>query len=370
MEKARKLLCLYTRGEANPEQKTVVEKWYKKLQVEDSSAFSQQDRVRQLDEIREMLPGPSHSTTKEWLLIAAAASIILIMAVNLLRYNQQEDGLEEPYSGLANDVAPGDTAATLTLADGTKISLTAELNGDIVNKSGIRITKTTDGELIYHVDEVGDDPKRTNTLSTNNGQTYSITLPDKSRVWLNAASSLTYSAAFARNEQRRVVLNGEAYFQVYPDKSHPFIVVTNKQEVLVTGTEFNINSYANEPAVNTTLIEGSVQVLAAGKQHILHPGQQATNNGKEIRIGHADIESTIDWKEGDFNFHDIPFRTAMQKIARWYNVEVFYDKSVPANVEARGWVSRNRNLSSVLNLIESSGLVRFKIKGRKVLVHQ
>ncbi|KGE12990.1 FecR family protein [Sphingobacterium deserti] len=370
MEKAKKLLRLYTRGEASPEQKAVVEKWYKQLRVRDTSAFSPQDRVQQLEEIRKLLPRPPHAKTKEWMLIAAAASIILIMALNLLLYDRQDHSFSGPQTGLINDVAPGDTAATLTMADGTKIRLTTELDGDIVSKPGIRITKTADGQLIYQVDDTGDDPRGTNTLSTNNGQTYSITLPDKSRVWLNAASSLTYSAAFSRNEQRRVILNGEAYFKVAPDKSHPFIVVTDKQEVLATGTEFNINSYTNEPAVNTTLIEGAVKVLAAGKQHLLQPGERATNNGKEIRIAHADIESTIDWKEGDFNFNEVPFRTAMQKIARWYNVEVVYDKSVPANVEARGWVSRNRNLSSVLDLIESSGVVRFEIEGRKVFVHQ
>ncbi|TDS17577.1 FecR family protein [Sphingobacterium paludis] len=368
MEKAKKLLRLYIKGGASPEQRAAVEQWYKHLQVPDSSGYGEEARAQQLAEIRKMLPGAPRSTLKEWVMMAVAACIILTMAIHLLHDDANDQFLPASEVSLGNDIAPGDTAATLTMADGTKINLSADQDGEIVNINGLRINKTADGQLIYQIDPVGNRPAQWNTLSTSNGQTYTITLPDKSKVWLNAASSLTYNTAFAENQERRVVLRGEAFFDVSPDKKHPFVVVTEKQEIRVVGTQFNINSYTNEPAVSTTLVEGAIQVLAKGNQYQLRPGEQCINTGSEIRIEKADIESVIDWKAGDFNFHEEDFRKAMQKIARWYDVEVIYDASLPEHIEARGWVSRNRNLSSVLKLIESSGLVRFKIEGRKVFV--
>jgi transmembrane sensor len=207
-------------------------------------------------------------------------------------------------------------------------------------------------------------------LSTAKGETYQLRLADGSKVWLNAASSLTYTASLNGNGERRVKLDGEAYFEVAKDKNHPFIVETAKQQVQVLGTHFNINSYADEPMVTTTLLEGSVKVshLTSHVSQLLKPGQQALNKNDHITVINANMEQVMDWKQGDFYLNHVDFKTAMRKIARWYNVDVVYDASVSDATESGGWISRNNKLSEVLQSIEAAGQVHFKVEGRKITV--
>jgi len=192
---------------------------------------------------------------------------------------------------------------------------------------------------------------------------------------MNSASSITYSAMLIAHVSRRVKLEGEAYFEVAKDKAHPFVVESRGQEIEVLGTHFDVNSYADEPAVTTTLLEGSVKVTSfssssreARQTRVIKPGEEALNNGSGITVTAANIENNTDWIQGDFFLNHVNFKTAMRKIARWYDVEIIYDASVPDDMESGGWISRDRNLSSVLKLIESSGLVHFKVEGRKIYV--
>jgi ferric-dicitrate binding protein FerR (iron transport regulator) len=165
-----------------------------------------------------------------------------------------------------------------------------------------------------------------------------------------------------------VALTGEGYFEVAKDRSHPFIVEAAGQQVEVLGTHFNVNSYADEPVVATTLLEGSVKVSAAASARTIVPGEQARSSGGGISVARVNTGQVVDWKDGDFNLEGVDFRAAMRKLGRWYNVEFVYDRSVPGDIEAGGWISRSSPLSAVLKSIENSGQVRFKIEGRKVLV--
>jgi len=303
-----------------------------------------------------------------WPRIAVAASIALTIGIGGLLYINKEDKGNSQQMVQMNDVAPGKSGATLTLASGKKIRLSDAVNGELSNEAGVSITKTKDGQLIYEIKETGAKSNKFNTLSTSNGETYQVRLPDGSAVWLNAASSLTYSANLIQNGRRSVTLSGEAYFQVAKDKSHPFVVSTAGQQVEVLGTHFNVNAYTDEPITATTLVEGSVKVSSGSDQKMLKPGFQARNNGNSIKISKANLEGVTDWKDGEFNLDETNFRVAMRKIARWYDVEVIYEKSVPMDIEAWGWISRDSKLSSVLKLIENSGLVKFRIDGKKVYV--
>jgi transmembrane sensor len=306
---------------------------------------------------------------KLWMRIAVAAAIAIVMfGTGLFYYNlnvKQEQFARVAYK---NDIAPGKSGATLTLANGKKIRLEEAVNGKLAEEAGVLITKSANGQLVYEINGSSGMFNKINTLSTAKGETYHVRLPDGSVVWLNAASSLTYAANLNSHGKRRVKLEGEGYFEVAKDKAHPFVVEGNGQEVEVLGTHFNVNAYRDETAIATTLLEGSVKVITKNLQQILKPGQQALNTGSVITVSEVNTENITAWKDGGFALSGEDFKTAMNKIARWYDVEVIYDSSVPDELEAGGWISRNNKLGAVLKLIESSGQVRFKIEGRKIYV--
>ncbi len=369
MRKSEKLLQHYIEGKANEQQRALLEKWYAELDVADTSNMTAEQRKQQLAYIRKQLPGYTVRVWTLWKRIAVAASLILAIGVSSVLFYPYTDRDRDPLSSETHDVEPGMVGATLTLANGTAINLNDIATGEVAEQAGVRVSKTADGKLVYQMDGSSGDPDQINTLSTANGQTYVLILPDKSKVWLNAASSLTYSAALNMGKQRKVSLRGEAYFEVEKDAKRPFVVQTGKQEVHVLGTHFNIHGYDEEATIATTLIEGSVKVLAGGSSMILRPGEQALNNASGLRVKQVDMETVVDWTQGDFYFNRVDFKTAMKKIARWYDVDVIYDPAFRDDIETGGWIARKNKLSSVLQLIESSGLVHFKIQGRKVYVY-
>jgi ferric-dicitrate binding protein FerR (iron transport regulator) len=310
----------------------------------------------------------SFREVKLWPRIGIAAAIaILIVSGGLWFYtaNQNDKTNQVVYT---KDIDPGKHSATLILADGKKIRLTDAANGELAQESGVTISKTANGQLIYEIRENSIAHNKTNTLTTDAGETYQVRLPDGSSVWLNAASSLKYPASFASLKERRVELSGEGYFEIAKDKKHPFIVKTDKQEVEVLGTHFNINAYRDEKAIATTLLEGSVKLTDKNNNQLLRPGEQAINAEGAIRVKKVNIDAVIDWKNEEFYLDQMDFRVAMRKIARWYNLEVIYNGSVPENLTAGGWIPRSSKLSDVIRSIESTGQVHFKIEGRRLYV--
>lgn len=308
----------------------------------------------------------SISKVKLWPLIAAiaAAVALIISGVYFFNYNNQKISGVQSIT-YENDVAPGKAGATLTLANGKKISLTNVNNGKLATEAGVTITKTADGQLVYSVSALRDVAKRPyNTLSTAKGETYMLTLPDKSKVWLNAASSLTYRASLSEQGKRVVRLSGEAYFQVAKDKVHPFVVKTDQQEVEVLGTHFNINSYTDEAIANTTLLEGSIRI---NKKLILKPNEQANlyKNGA-IVVSRAS-ENAVAWKDGNFVFEKENIESIMRKVARWYNVEIVYKGERPKELYS-GITKRSGNVSQILSILEETGTVKFKIDGNKIIL--
>lgn len=368
MKESEKLLLKYLDGQATPEEQAIVESWYDGLQVPDVSGFDERNKQRQLEIIRQQLPGYPIKKIRSWPRIAAAASLLFVLGAGIFYYSQLSKNNNLTTTPQLVDIAPGTFGATLTLENGKRILLGSAGEGEIARQAGVTVTKTADGQILYQISGNANNDQRTNTLSTANGQTYVVTLPDQTKIWLNAASSLTYSTALYTSGRRKVELKGEAYFEVATDKTHPFVVKTGDQEVEVLGTHFNINSYADEAAISTTLLEGSVRVIKGHRKEVLRPGQQALVNSTGIAVKEVDPDEIVDWKEGDFSLNHINFKTAMRKIARWYDVEFVYDNTVPLDMEAGGWISRKNNLSAVLNLIESSGLAHFNVQGRKVYV--
>jgi transmembrane sensor len=273
----------------------------------------------------------------------------------------------------ATDVLPGKNKAILILADGKKISLSDAMNGDIAKEAGLAITKTADGQLVYNMagsENIND--TRLNTISTPNGGEWQIQLPDGSKVWLNAASSIQYSLNIGTAKQRLVKLDGEAYFEVAKNAAHPFIVETDKQSVEVLGTHFNINSYKDELVTKTTLLEGSIRVLhkSTAESEILKPGEQSLVSISGIDVKEVNVDESIAWKNGYFMFNNERQESILRKVARWYNVEVEYADADAKNVMYYGTVSRFEKISKVLTKLEQTGQVRFDIKANKIIVYK
>lgn len=310
-----------------------------------------------------------------WYPAVAAAAVLIVAGAYLFSHNLKTevrpaaDSFASKKTG--NDIPPGSQTATLTLADGKKIALSEATNGKIAEQNGVSITKTAGGKLVYSLAKLNNDINTLsnvfNTLSTVKGQQYQVILPDGSKVWLNAASSITYPANFANLKNRMVQLSGEAYFEVAKDKSHPFIVKTDRQQVEVLGTHFNVNSYGDEGATRTTLLEGSVKVLSDKGQKVLLPGQQSRLIRNALKVSAADLNETVAWKNGDFIFNNEEFSSILRQLSRWYNVDIV-DNGKHSELHLSGTISRSKNMSTVLKALEVTGKVKFKIEGKTVVV--
>ncbi|MGJ1268815.1 FecR family protein [Sphingobacterium spiritivorum] len=338
--------------------------------MEISESFAQTEEHLQ-DRMLKGINGRIHKTRvySLWTRISVAASVLLLLGASfyVYRYNTTEKQQSLPVVH-QDSITPGKSGATLTLANGRKIQLSDAAVGELATEYGTRISKTADGRLLYDEESAGKSSSAQNTLSTAKGEMYMMTLPDRTKVWLNAASSITFSPAFNHLASREVTLTGEAYFEVTKDKKRPFIVTTAQQKVTVLGTHFNISSYTDEKEVRTTLMEGAVKVsnLQSGTALVLKPDQQAVVNGGNIHMQQVDVNEILAWKNGEFVFGTDDFAESMRKIERWYDIEFVYKESDVKNIRLDGWISRSSQLADVLRKIEVAGNIKFEIKGRRV----
>jgi transmembrane sensor len=304
--------------------------------------------------------------------VSAAAVLLLVSGLALYYFTAYEKTRQVKQSIAAKKKAiiPGTNKAVLTLANGQLIELNSAANGRLAIQNNFSVNKLKDGQLVYkELAATCNKNKYTNngynTITTPRGGQYQVTLPDGSKVWLNAASSLKYLATFAGN-QRRVILDGEAYFEVAKDKSKPFIVSFNNTEVRVLGTHFNVMSYKDEAKTHTTLLEGSVKVTKGKIDQTIVPGEQAIV-GEKIAVAAVDTAQVVGWKNGNFTFAHEKISTVMNKIARWYDVDIDYQGNITQE-DFIGTIPRSKNLTEVLHKLELTGLLHFKIKERRVIV--
>ncbi|MFA6071553.1 MAG: FecR domain-containing protein [Janthinobacterium sp.] len=313
-------------------------------------------------------PAEKNIIKKLWpkiLIAAAIATMIASTGIWLIKNRDELASVPRIDAAYKNDIAPGKQGATLTLASGQQIRLSKAANGELAKESGVVVTKTANGELVYEIKGANTEPNKPNTLTTAKGETYQVRLPDGSLVWLNAASSLTYSAALYQRGVRRVKLDGEAYFEIAKDKAHPFIVSTRKQEVEVLGTHFNVNCYLDEPETKTSLLEGSVKI---NDNALLKPGEQAvTSINKNTTITTFNASKAIAWKNGKFVFEYEPIEGVMRKLGRWYDAEIIYQGGFSGKTFT-GSISRFDNISKILEKITYTQDVHFKIEGRRITV--
>lgn len=386
---AKQFIRNYLDDKLSVKQRARLETWYL-LKAEESSAAEPQVDYEKLGVKlwTKILDGASDSGEeqvnvkkisspyKTFISIGIAASILLIAGVSYFLLKNNDNANDRFVIAKQYDLPAGTDKAILTLSDGRVIDLNNNLTGKVATEAGIEITRATDGTLVYKITNTKAKNGGFNTISTPAGGQYAVVLPDGSKVWLNAGSSLKYPTIFPKSG-RSVTLTGEGYFEVAHLQAAkgrvPFLVSVVKgnnqvEKLEVLGTHFNINAYVDEPDVKSTLLEGSVNiVLNNGKTALLKPGQQAKINNRNMQIQPADTEMAVAWKNGEFVFRE-DLRSAMRKVARWYDVEVVYDESAPENLTLGGWMSRSTSISEVLNHIQLTGKVHFKLEGRRVIV--
>jgi transmembrane sensor len=308
--------------------------------------------------------------------IASVAAVFILIASTAIYFLSSPDSKKQVIVKTKanlnkNIVLPGGNKAMLTLADGSTIILGSAHNGILAKQANIDIRKVTGGKIIYNASNLLNStaPVLYNTITTPRGGQYQLTLSDGTKVWLNAASSLKFPAAFANNE-RVVELTGEAYFEVAKltnptdagreGRRIPFKVITTNQTIEVLGTHFNINAYADEATIKTTLLEGSVKVVQSktNNSHLLKPGQQAAVATK-IQISDVDATQSIAWKNGYFIFSHEDIGSIMRQVSRWYDINIQYE----ANVTQEGFmgtISKFKDVSQVLDMLQLTGTVHFK----------
>lgn len=370
--KVNELVAKLRKGNLSSSEEQELMVWLHHFNMDGSTDYTDQELANAQQEMWQRIditkaPVKKIKSVKLYAWIASAAAIVLVIFGMLLYKNGDRRRFY-----IANDIAAGKNAATLTLADGRKIDLGSLKSGEVLQQDGLMAYKTVDGQLIYEIQPSAANQTNNgglNTLSTANGQTYQVLLPDGSRVWLNAASSLQYATDFANKNLREVELQGEAYFEVKKHDRHPFRVKTKAQTVEVLGTHFNISNYPDESTIRTTLVEGSVKVKSEVSrfEQILQPNQQAILNTKGIQVETVNTAEVIDWKDGKFVFSNEDIESLMRKIARWYNVEVVYDGEITKE-RFGGQVSRSQPISKILEALQLTGFVEFKAEGRRITV--
>jgi ferric-dicitrate binding protein FerR (iron transport regulator) len=397
------LLRRYSTGAVTPAEQELIERWLQENELENNewARMDRQYREHLIKETGEKLlqyanretgspvvtlnPGlPRHRRS---LFQLAAASVLILIAISSWYFmkgtRQGIPVVKANTEAIRNDVAPGSNKAVLTLADGGTVVLDDADNGVLADQGSTRVSKQ-DSVLVYNQGQKSSiiNMPVYNTLTTPKGGQYNLVLPDGSRVWLNAASSVKYPVAFV-DDARVVEVKGEVYFEVAPlirsGKKVPFRVKVlsekNEQKSLVEvmGTHFNINAYDEEASVNTTLLEGKVKVSAREAARadfaVLEPGQQAqvSNRDGAIKIiKDADVDEAVAWKNGLFMMSRADISVVLRQLARWYDVDIIYEKGMPEG-KITGDIPRNMLLSEVLKVLKLSG-IQCRIDGRKIII--
>lgn len=366
-------------GEATPEEIALLMQYQDDFELSDEKNYviKKEDRAASKRILASINQSTGHRRARKiysytrWY---AAALILVVFTVGLLtlKYPYNDSTAQNLQAvNKITDVKPGEEKAILTLANGKRIILNDAASGTLVKQGNIIIKKQKNGMLEYVVSP-GSPTKahavEYNIITTPRGGEYQIALPDGSKVWLNAASSLKFPTAFTSHE-RKVELTGEGYFEIAEDKHKPFKVKFNDQVVEVLGTHFDIMAYDDEAEAKTTLLEGSVKISRDNINQILLPGQQAVAslNQQGFKVQQANMQQVLAWKNGYFIFRSVSIDVIMRQAARWYDVDIVYEGDWK-DKEYGGRISKYKNISELLYNLELTGTVHFKVEGRRVTV--
>ncbi|MBE9586648.1 FecR family protein [Mucilaginibacter sp. JRF] len=381
-EEYLRLYKRYLAGIATPNEIALLDNYKDEFDIDrfdDKPSIPDQDTVKtriyqRIESRMELPPNATRPVRRLWLW-SAAASILLLIGIGFFytsKLKSKVNSVPVKITKVNQAIVPGTNRAILILDNGTRVDLNDATKGRIAQSGNTTINKLNNGRLQYNNEGRSSAGKSDaiayNTIITPRGGQYEVMLPDGTSVWLNSASSLKYPVAFAGSE-RHVELNGEAYFEVAKDKNMPFTVNSGNVNIRVIGTHFNIAAYDDDPSTKTTLLEGSVKLSTANEAVVLTPGQQgvAENGSHNITTKTVNVQDAIAWKNGYFSFKKENIQCAMRKISRWYDVDVVYDGKISDKLIS-GSVTRTQSITEMLSYLETIGIAKFKIDGRRIMV--
>ncbi|WP_313155441.1 FecR family protein [Sphingobacterium multivorum] len=353
------LLKKYLEGKCTTQEQALVEEWY--LNLGEDQIPSDKELISDVIELQKRLKGISKEQpyNNKGYIIAIAAILLAFFTIGTILYLQRKNNQESKHELFVDDIAPGKNKALLSIDGQPAIALDGK-NSSIISKEGS--LGYNNGTTIIETENV-----KTIRLSTPAAGQFEVVLPDGTKAWLNALSSITYPAAFIGKE-RQIQLTGEVYLEVTKNIHKPFVIQTAQQRIEVLGTGFNVNTYNDNGRSYTTLVSGSLRIMDTKTKHqaLLSPGQQAIVNGKDaIEITTSGIEDSYAWKDGLYVLHEEPLSQYARKIERWYDVEV--EMGPYGDRKFSAIIPRDAKLSEVLQAIELKSNVKFTREGRRIV---
>ena len=302
-----------------------------------------------------------------------AALFILPLSVALVLWQGMKNEAEEEHRQFSAVSRPGGERAILKLYNGKTVVLDSTMKSSLIaHEANVRIEMDSNHLLRYSSHdsiEMANDNKN-NELIIPKGGEYQVVLADGTKVWLNSASRLIYPQSFMGKE-RRVVLSGEAFFDVTHDAERPFVVETSRMNVKVLGTRFNVNDYDDNEEVSTTLVNGSVEIISGDQQAFrLVPGEQAYGKENELEKREVNVRLYTSWIDGKFLFNNTELEEIAKQISRWYDVEIFFSSESVKKVRFTGAIVKFKPLEDLVRMIESTSQVRFSVKGRTIVISE
>lgn len=378
-EKLLGIIRRYLLGTAHNREKKAVDDWYDAAENNQPAKLISEEKLTETKElsyqhiIREIGVDKRVIPFYKTKIFRAAAVILVLAGVGYFSFflnNNKKDNSTAQHTGKpTRDVAaPKSNKAVLILANGKKIILDSTGNGTLAMQGNVSVVKKESGLIVY---DGANNEAAYNTLTNPRGsRPLKLALSDGSVVWLNVASTITYPVSFTGNE-RKVQIDGEAYFEVAKNEKMPFIVqkINSDVQVKVLGTHFNINAYEDEQQIKVTLLEGSVQVsVVSGQSSVIKPGQQAviTNNSPLTIHNSPDLEEVVAWKDGRFYFEGADMKAIMRQLEKWYDVDIRYEADIKYSFVAK--ISRDVNISEILKIFESTELVHFTIENKTITI--
>lgn len=362
------LLDRYQRGECTPREKARVEQWFEAHRMAEThfdqmSADEQENWTSALFADIQQANQPKVKTIYRKLYpYTAAASVILLIGSGLLFLKSK------PPQKQAGDVAPYTAKAILKTGHGKMVLLDSAAQGFIAQQGNITVSKTAEGQISYSSTNKEADMIYDTIQVPAGGRPYQVKLSDGSKFLLNAATSIRYPESFSASRRGMVeLISGEIYAEVVHNAKAPLQIKAPGQLITDIGTEFNISAYPDEEDTRTTLVEGAVKVGTPSVDKLLKPGEQAILKGNNLTVNSANIEQATAWKNGYFRFSGDPIDVIMRQLARWYNIEVIYEGK-KTNEVFYGKITRKKNISEVLKMLEKTQKIHFKIEGRRVTV--
>ncbi|WP_436484585.1 FecR family protein [Chitinophaga sp. ARDCPP14] len=370
------ILEKYHAGQASPAEVRFVESYMDSLDDLDNGSDNMEDDRELQEEIKATLLKSIHQpgTKKEmsfikpkvvshrrrlWVWSAAAAIAVLLAGAGMhwwMPYLKEAS----PVLAAKKDIAPGSNGAVLHLSDGSTIVLDSAGNGTVAVQGQVKVVKEN-GMIKY---QGAAKEELYNEIVTDKGKQWRMVLPDGSGVWLNAGSSIRYPLSF-NGKERLVDITGEVYFEVVHNEKQPFKVRTGKYVIEDIGTAFNVNAYADEPVMKTTLIEGLIRINGT----LMKPGEQAQASAGQEQVTVSEVENPADamaWINGQLSLESNNLQALLRKIARWYNVDIKVEGTLP-ETGFIGMIDRNVYLSDVLKALTVYG-VNARLENRTLIV--